>query len=608
MRRGWRGGLGISAFVLASALAAACGGDDTEGQSADAGSFTGDSGTTANDSGAPIDATIDSGTPHDSGSPTDATINDATIDDATINDATIDDATIDDAGSPEAGVQDSGADDSGAIDTCHDGMIDDGETGIDCGGTSACGGCSADVCTGTGQGNCVSGLYCAAGICGNDSCHDGITDNGESSVDCGGSTCGACGIGKACTIDSDCAPWLCSADVCGLGAGASSVTYASSTVTTVTLTETPCVGTSGTNTLTVGSTTGFAANEIVFIVDMQGSGAGNSEVNRVSTVGSGTLTMSNALSHGYTAASQVIAMPQYASLEIDGTVHIHPWNGSTGGVYPVLVSGPVTITGTLDVSGAGFRGGDASGACVTSAPLTCATIETASAPNGYDGESSSGASAISGFAGTPAVYGANNGAGGGGGTRGQDCAAGGGGSYGTSGGGGANGSVNTGCSYYGGFHNGGLGGTTVGTTDLTSTIFLGAGGGQGGPDEDGVFAGPGGNGGGMIVLFASSLSVSGSINAGGTGGQPGQNTSSCSGTSRGSGSGMGNGGGGSGGAIRLFTASNAILGSALITANGGAGNNGGGCIGEAGGNGGAGRIQIRAEGTTSGTTSPTYSP
>ena len=45
---------------------------------------------------------------------------------------------------------------------------------------------------GTGQGTCVAGLYCANGTCGTNSCHDGAQDNGESGVDCGTATCGNC--------------------------------------------------------------------------------------------------------------------------------------------------------------------------------------------------------------------------------------------------------------------------------------------------------------------------------------------------------------------------------------------------------------------------------
>ena len=87
-------------------------------------------------------------------------------------------------------------------DSCHDGAKDNGESAIDCGGTSTCGGCANDNCTGTGKGTCsgtAGALYCAGGKCGTDSCHDGAMDNGETGVDCGGtSTCGGC-AGDACT-------------------------------------------------------------------------------------------------------------------------------------------------------------------------------------------------------------------------------------------------------------------------------------------------------------------------------------------------------------------------------------------------------------------------
>lgn len=71
--------------------------------------------------------------------------------------------------------------------TCGDGIQNQGEGGVDCGGP------------------------CAAAC---PTCQDGIRNQGETSVDCGG-PCSPCAEGQGCTTGSDCASGVCSAGVCG---------------------------------------------------------------------------------------------------------------------------------------------------------------------------------------------------------------------------------------------------------------------------------------------------------------------------------------------------------------------------------------------------------
>ena len=92
---------------------------------------------------------------------------------------------------------------------CTNGMMDGTETDIDCGG-DACPGCMLNYeCN--SNGDCAAGLYCVGGgpnVCGltqEVSCSDGLVDQGETDVDCGGTQCpGACTQGKSCTSDGDC--------------------------------------------------------------------------------------------------------------------------------------------------------------------------------------------------------------------------------------------------------------------------------------------------------------------------------------------------------------------------------------------------------------------
>jgi hypothetical protein len=145
--------------------------------------------------------------------------------------------------------------------TCQDGIQNEGETDVDCGGTNcppcvvgkhcqamtdcaqpAAGGCtqvtctmgvctsaplSADtMCSANGghlcesSGNCVGCVThadcqnegdgaCVAGVCQPASCSDGFQNGNETDVDCGGGTCPGCADGKKCKQNTDCASSAC---------------------------------------------------------------------------------------------------------------------------------------------------------------------------------------------------------------------------------------------------------------------------------------------------------------------------------------------------------------------------------------------------------------
>ncbi len=67
------------------------------------------------------------------------------------------------------------------------------------------------------------------------------------------------------------------------------------------------------------------------------------------------------LAHAYTASGnvQVVRVPQLSALTVaaGASITAAPWNGQTGGVLALHVSGQVTLEGTLDATGKGFRGG-----------------------------------------------------------------------------------------------------------------------------------------------------------------------------------------------------------------------------------------------------------
>ena len=97
--------------------------------------------------------------------------------------------------------------------------------------------------------------------------------------------------------------------------------------------------------------------------------AGHYEFKTVLTNLAGIVTFTQPLAYTYTTVGatvtqgqrryQVIRVPQLSAVTISGTVTAPQWDGVTGGVYVIDVTGTLTLNGTIDVSGQGFRGGGA---------------------------------------------------------------------------------------------------------------------------------------------------------------------------------------------------------------------------------------------------------
>lgn len=91
---------------------------------------------------------------------------------------------------------------------CFNGVSDPGETGIDCGGT-----CAATCGSGEGCGSnedCASGVCAADGTCEGPACDNGAQDGDETDVDCGGSCPAGCDAGQGCSSGEDCESGSCS--------------------------------------------------------------------------------------------------------------------------------------------------------------------------------------------------------------------------------------------------------------------------------------------------------------------------------------------------------------------------------------------------------------
>ena len=331
----------------------------------------------------------------------------------------------------------------------------------------------------------------------------------------------------------------------------------------------------------------FAAGQRILIHQTQGSGAGNWEINTIASYDAGIISLVDRLEGSYSSSgsnkAQVMLLKQYTDVTLNAGVTwtAKAWNGATGGILAFCANGIVSVAGTIQAnggngsalvngkstggagSGGGFRGGNA--------------VTSEESFYSWSGEGTIGASAQQYTA---------NGSGGGGSYHSHDAHrfGGGGGGHATGGSGGGRTAPEG---------NGGVGGGTSGTVDLTTMTFGGGGGGSSVTSHDTgntYNAGGGGAGGGVIAMFAATVTVTGAIHA--NGGPGGGNP-----TPPGAG-----GGGGAGGSI-LIRAQTATLGTTRLTATGGIG----GTPPELdanGGAGGVGRIRIEYYDTYSGSTNP----
>jgi hypothetical protein len=318
--------------------------------------------------------------------------------------------------------------------------------------------------------------------------------------------------------------------------------------------------------LTLGTLNGsgtFSQGDEVLIIQMRHSDAdmvGQYEFVYVESFAAPVLTLSSSLSLPFSITGedrvQAVRVAQYTTVRIRqaATVSVPVWNGADGGIIAIRATGHVSVEGTINAAGAGYRGGGGQG-------------------EGYPGPAGQN---------SPAP----NGNGGGQGQSSGYCSGGGGGNAvaggpGTCEGGGTSGS----------------GGLAVGVENL-SRLTLGGGGGTGlGPQFNCCCAGAGG---GIVAVSAGSLSVDGAIRADGSNGAgpggcggPGPDTKS------------GGVGGGAGGSIALEVHADASLGYSQVTARGGSGG-AGSSEGPYGGNGGVGRIAVRSEGSLSGVSVPVH--
>ncbi|MCG8555023.1 MAG: hypothetical protein MJD61_07000 [Proteobacteria bacterium] len=276
---------------------------------------------------------------------------------------------------------------------------------------------------------------------------------------------------------------------------------------------------------------------------------------------------------------QVVRVPRFNNLSIEqpgGVLTAEPWNGRTGGIVAVDVSGTLTVNGAIDVTGLGFRGG------APTIPPGMVGTETNTPTAAVKGEGNAGSpsrlwSRAGGLVvGPVALFGSSEGQGapgnaGGTAAMGASDAGGGGGGGAAPGGPGAVG-VGVGPGPDADRARGGEGYQDV------DRILFGGGGGSGSLDDPAVREAVSGQaGGGIIYLRAVSLTGSGVISADGDDGglQPQE----------------GGGGGGGGGSLFVHTESEDLLG-LTIRATGGDGGSSQEPLDGGGGGGGGGFVVL----------------
>jgi hypothetical protein len=337
------------------------------------------------------------------------------------------------------------------------------------------------------------------------------------------------------------------------------------------------------NSVSISDPTGFNKDDRVLLIQMKGAtvdgsntatfgnitgigNAGNYEFNEILDIQPGIIYLKYTLTNAYSNTGlQLIRVPQYTDVLINGTLTASPWNGSTGGVLVFEATGNVEFNADINVEGLGFRGG----AVNTGTTNTCAlgdaftiVYSTASGTSGY-GWKGEGISEYIASRQVARAYQANAGGGG----HSSNTGAGGGSNYGTGGWGGRQSrptSGTGGCSSTNGAR--GMGGISLSTHYSANKIFMGGGGG-GGQQNNYIAPGPpaapgatpGNPGGGIVIIKAQSITGNSyNIYAGGYNGKS-LIRSTLGGFNTGTGTkysfGDSGGGGGGGGTVLISSAS-----------------------------------------------------
>ncbi len=131
------------------------------------------------------------------------------------------------------------------------------------------------------------------------------------------------------------------------------------------------------NSLIVTNATSFSTGDEVLVIQMKGAeidtsntsafgtlkslnNCGNYEINKVRVIAGNAVGLDYNLTNNYDYAAgkvQLVRVPRHSNYTVNSTHSCAPWNGSSGGVFAIIVSNTLTLNNNIDVSEKGFRGG-----------------------------------------------------------------------------------------------------------------------------------------------------------------------------------------------------------------------------------------------------------
>ncbi len=354
------------------------------------------------------------------------------------------------------------------------------------------------------------------------------------------------------------------------------------------------------NQLDVSNSAGFAGGDVVLIIQMKGAtidetntaafgtvtaynGSGRFEKATIASIAGNTIYFVNDLVNTYNAPAgkvQMISIPQYVDVDVNGVLSSSDWNGTTGGVLVFEATGNVVLNANIDLTGRGFLGGNNLQVCPNSCNFTTNEANYYYPIGNYRGAPKG--EGIAAFI-INKEHGRGAQANGGGGGNDHNNGGAGGGNYAAGGVGGNN--AEPGAFNCKGQNNYGRSGWALGFGAGPGRVFLGGGGGAGqgnngatGGCPNNGNSGSGGDGGGIVIIGCNTFNGNGYqiISRGNNGG--GSNAD-------------GAGGGGSGGVVCLNIAGSFSVPALTIDVRGGIGGNANGsaanrCYGPGGGGGG----------------------
>jgi gliding motility-associated-like protein len=263
------------------------------------------------------------------------------------------------------------------------------------------------------------------------------------------------------------------------------------------------------STITVLSSAGFAAGDLVLIIQMENAtvnttntpsygsilsynNCGNFEYAKIFSVAGTSIQTIAPLVNNYDILGvvQLVKVPQYINPTITGTLTCLPWNGVTGGVIALDATGTITMNADIDASKKGFRGGQYKAALDIPVHLgDYLALDTDSFCLKGEG--------IAHYNIEPNISGRGAAANGGGGGNNHNGGGGGGSNWGC----GGNGGYGMSLPSYGNYIIAqGMGGYPLNSA-VSNRVFMGGGGGAGNSDNGSIASG--GNGGGIILISAN---------------------------------------------------------------------------------------------------------